>query len=94
MMTMGKSNHFTAAEISRQIKGEAEAVLEYEHFLGICQDLTHNDVMEIQEIISDEKNHLLILQAMAKRHDGGIAASPDGAGKAIAEISAGIGKGC
>jgi len=88
---MAKANHGIAAAILRQMQNEAQARHEYEELLERCPDLASADVFAVQEIQSDEANHLLILQAMLKRYDGGISAAPDGAAKAIKEITEGIG---
>ena len=82
-------NHSTAAQILAQLAGEANAMRDYEMLLaaGILDD---DDTAKIQEIIADEKNHSLILQAMVKKYDGGISASPDGVEDAISAISDGI----
>ncbi|MDR2044502.1 MAG: hypothetical protein LBQ15_09090 [Clostridium sp.] len=86
---MAKPNHATAAAILRQIKNEADARQEYEGLLASAE-LSPADQSAIAEIQRDEANHLLILQAMLKRYDGGISASADGALAAIKEIAVGI----
>jgi len=86
---MGKTSHITAAAILAQLKNEADARQEYETLLATV-NLASADIYAINEIQSDEANHMLILQAMLKRYDGGISAAPDGAQKALAEIAAGI----
>ena len=87
---MAKANHAIAAAILRQMKNEADARQEYEELLATAE-LSSADQYAIAEIQSDEANHLLILQAMRGRYDGGISAAPDGAAKAIKEIQEGIG---
>jgi len=88
---MSKLDHNVAAAIFDLLKSEADARMDYEKFLAMFPELSPEDVKAIQEIQADEANHMLILQAMAKRYDGGVSASVDGASKAISEISVGIG---
>ena len=88
---MAKLEHNIAAGILEMLKGEADARMDYEKFLALSPGLESEDVVKIQEIQSDEANHMLILQAMVKKYDGGISASVDGASKAISEITVGIG---
>ena len=81
-------NHSTAALILMQIAGESNAMRDYETLLatGVLDD---DDVDKIREIISDEKNHSLVLTAMVKKYDGMIAASPDGVEEALNIIADG-----
>ena len=88
---MAKQNHKIAAGVMDMLKGEADARMDYEKFLEDNPDLLPEDVKAIKEIQADEANHMLILQAMAKKYDGGISASVDGAQAAISEITKGIG---
>ena len=62
----------------------------YEEFLSEATGLSSADIYAINEIQSDEANHMLILQAMLRRYDGDVAAAPDGAAKALREIGDGI----
>jgi len=80
-----------SAGIFDMLKGEADARREYEQFLASSPGLLAEDVAAIQEIQADEANHMLVLQAMAKKYDGRISASSDGALEAISEITVGIG---
>jgi len=88
---MVKPNHKISTGIFAMLKGEADARKDYEGFLADFPDLAPEDIAAIQEIQADEANHMLILQAMAKKYDGGVSASIDGAQKAISEITVGIG---
>jgi len=84
-------NHKAAALILAQIQGEAGARHDYE--MLIAEDcLMCDDVKVIQEIEGDEANHLLKLQAILKKYDGGLSASPDEAEAAIDAIKNGIGE--
>jgi hypothetical protein len=83
--------HAIASEIFLQLQGEAGARRDYEAFLASCPDLLPDDVAAIQEIQRDEANHMLTLQAMVRKYDGGLSASPDGAVAALQGIAAGIG---
>jgi rubrerythrin len=74
-----------------QLSGEATARQNYEQFLAEHSDvLQPEDIATIQEIQQDEANHMLKLQAMVRKYDGNLAASPDDANKAIAAISEGV----
>jgi len=83
-------NHNTAAKILEQLAGEANARQNYEQLLADCPDMLDEDVKTIQEIQRDEANHMLKLQAMAKKYDGGLAASSDDAEQALDAIKDGI----
>jgi len=88
---MPEPNHAIAAAIFEQVKNEVEARKWYEEVLARYPELDDEDIAKIQEIQSDEANHMLVLMAMAKRYDGGISASADGLQQAISEIVIGIG---
>ena len=88
---MAEPNHATASAILEQLKGEADARMEYEALLAKSPELAPEDISAIQEIQMDEANHMLILQAMVKKYDGGLSASFDGAQRAVSEIVMGIG---
>lgn len=87
---MPKENHKISAGIFKLLESEAEARYDYETFLGEFPDLSSVDIYAIQEIQSDEANHMLILQAMVKKYDGKISAAPDGAESALKDIANGI----
>jgi len=85
---MSKPNHNIAAGIFKLIASEGEARFDYETFLENSADgLAADDVATIREIQSDEANHMLKLQAMARKYDGGIPVSPDGVAQAISQIT-------
>ena len=90
---MTKTNHKISAAIFKLLESEGTARYDYETFLAEFPGLGSADIKAIQEIQQDEANHMLILQAMAKKYDGGLSASPDGAAKAIKRIAEGIGDG-
>lgn len=81
----------TAALLTEQLAGESGAIQNYELVLA-SGELTPEDADVIKEIIADEKNHSLKLQAMIKNYDGGIAASADGAKDALDKIADGTDK--
>lgn len=83
------TKHKISAGIFKLLKSEADARYDYETFLAENSELASIDILAIQEIQQDEANHMLILQAMARKYDGNLAASSDGAAKAIAAIAAG-----
>jgi len=84
---MSKPNHNIAAGIFKLIASEGEARFDYETFLENADGLAADDVATIREIQSDEANHMLKLQAMARKYDGGISVSPDGVAQAISQIT-------
>jgi len=80
-----------AAGIFKLVESESEARYDYQSFLaeyGEFLDTTDKSV--IKEIESDEFNHTLKLLAMARKYDGNIAASSDGAVEALTAIAEGI----
>ena len=82
-------DHDTAANILRQIAGEATARADYESLIADSV-LTLADEAIIQEIQADETNHMLKLMAMVKKYDGGIKPSPDGVEEALVDIAQGF----
>lgn len=84
------AKHNIAAGIMKLLKSEADARYKYEDFLAEFPDLSSADIVAIQEIQRDEFNHMLILQAMARKYDGNLPPASDGAAKAIEAISAGM----
>lgn len=64
--------------VTRNLKDEAEAINGY---LPLLEELEQAGDMQgaelVREIISDEKNHLNILQVILMKHDTGIKISPD-----------------
>ena len=89
--TTTTTNHAIAMGIHEQLMGEAEALHDYEEFLAENKGLLPADIDIIHEIEMDEKNHQILLLAMAKRYDGSIAASPDDIASAVNQIIEGIG---
>jgi hypothetical protein len=84
-------DHELAAAILEQLKGEADANMNYEALLGaFAHRMDPEDVATIKEIRSDECNHSLKLQAMVKKYDGSIAASGDEIIPALKEVAEGI----
>ncbi|MCL2215406.1 MAG: hypothetical protein FWB91_00165 [Defluviitaleaceae bacterium] len=85
------AKHDVAAGIHKLVKSEADARYDYEDFLAEYKEkLSSADIVAIQEILSDEFNHQLILLAMARKYDGDIAPASDGAAKAVDAITAGM----
>ena len=83
-------NHEIARDIFYQIQGEAGARHDYEDFLAMHNDkLEPIDIQTIQEIQADEANHMIRLQAMARKYDNAISATHDGMRKAIDQITLG-----
>lgn len=62
--------------IALNIEDEAEAIGSYNKLL-LCKSLSEEDRIQIEEIISDEKNHLQVLQDMLNKYDGGIPTAED-----------------
>ena len=85
-------NHFVSSAIFTQLMGEAQARQDYECFLAEHSDVLEDEDIEIiQEIQRDEANHMLKLQAMARKYDGDLPASSDGALEAVSQIVDGVG---
>lgn len=57
-----------AEEIAKNMKAESDAMEEYYPLLNILED--EKDRATVEEILSDEKNHLIKLQAMQRKYDG------------------------
>ncbi|MDR0905298.1 MAG: hypothetical protein LBN00_03840 [Oscillospiraceae bacterium] len=74
-----------AIEILANMEDEADAQRGYQKLLTL-EGLTAGDRKQIAEIISDEKNHLIILQAMLRDYDGDISPADDGLKQAISEL--------
>ena len=75
--------------ILESIASEADARRLQQKLLSM-PGLESVDVYTTREISSDETNHSLKYEAMYKKYTG-IAAAPDGAAKALAALSDGIG---
>lgn len=89
---MAKANPAIARLILANLKSEADARALQQELLN-TPGLDSADAFTVKEISSDETNHALLYEAMLKKYNGGISASPDGAKKALNEISDGIGSG-
>lgn len=68
-------NYKVAAAIVANNEDEHEAIKGYYELLEILTDET--DRAQIEEIISDEKNHAHMLTNMALKYDGGIVEAED-----------------
>ena len=58
-----------AALISKNNKGELEAIEGYQELLGVIGESDAEAVEIINEIIADEKNHTEKLNALAEKYD-------------------------
>lgn len=82
-----------ARQILENMEKESEALKEY---MPLLQSLTDGGYKKaaalIREIMSDEKNHLLILQGILLEFDGGIPVSEDNVQTALRSIQKSIEK--
>jgi rubrerythrin len=63
------NRNIVVAGIFKQLKGESDAMEEYQEFLGcFTNKLKNEDKAVIEEIVADEMNHSLKLLAMAKKY--------------------------
>lgn len=74
--TEGQIDRALATAISQNMKDEADAIGYYNDLLNY-DALVEEDRKQIEEFISDEKNHLEGLQKMLVRYDGNIPTSQD-----------------
>jgi len=73
-----KTCHETSQAIHGLSLDECDALQKYEDFLAkYSEKMDANDVHLVQKIISEEKNHLILFIAMARRYDSSIAPSSD-----------------
>lgn len=72
----GTVSYGLAAEISSNMKAESEAI-EFYNKLLTYEGITESDRKQIEEFISDEKNHLQKLSEMLTHYDGNIPTSQD-----------------
>jgi len=70
------------------LKSESDARLLQTRVIVLLSD--DDDISKMRDAYADEDNHILIGEAMLKKYNGGISASPDGAVAAIKEIISGI----
>lgn len=71
-----EDEHCLKCVINKNLEKETEAINDYYRLLD-CDGLSEEDRKKIIEIVADEKNHQLILQAMVRNYDGGIEATKD-----------------
>ena len=69
-------NYELASKISSNMKAESEAIEFYNELLNE-EGLLPEDIEQIREFISDEKNHLHLLSEMVKHYDGNIPTAED-----------------
>ncbi len=68
-------DYAVAAEIAANIGDEQGAIEGYLRLLEMVEDAA--DVAQIEEIISDEKNHAHVLAEMQLKYDGGVKEAED-----------------
>jgi rubrerythrin len=79
--------------IAENLEKESEAIKEYLPLLKSLEDGGYKKAVSmIREIISDEKNHLLLLMGLIQEFDGDIPVSSDGIQKALSAIKNNIAK--
>lgn len=72
------SSETVASQIALNLQGEYDAIEGYYKLIPFLRD--HNDreaVEQIREIISDEKNHAMLLNEIMMRYDGDIPVAED-----------------
>ena len=73
-----RDNYMVASQVAQNIMSEWEAVEQY--YLLIQWLEKFNDIKGIEtveEIISDEKNHAMLLRELVQRYDGNIPMAKD-----------------
>ena len=76
-----------SAGIYEQLKGEEDAKMNYMKFLSCFgKQLHEKDKVAIKEIVADEQNHSIILQAMAKKYSK-IKPTNDGLAEALKALA-------
>ena len=73
-----KDNYMVASQVAQNIMSEWEAIEQY--YLLIQWLEKFNDIKGIEtveEIISDEKNHAMLLRELVQRYDGDIPMAKD-----------------
>lgn len=82
-----------AHSIVENMEDEAEAIKNYFPLIGSLEDGGYRKAANIiREIVSDEKNHLLVLQGMLQEFDGDIPVAEDNVQKALQSIKRAIEK--
>lgn len=71
-----KTDRVLSQLIAKNMEDESGAIRSYNELLQ-CGGLTKEDRIQIEEFISDEKHHLLVLQKMISNYDGNIPTSMD-----------------
>lgn len=73
--------------IAENLEKEGEAIKEYLPLIFLCEKLGKNKAARMfREIISDEKNHLLLLMGALQEFDGDIPVAADGIQKTFDEL--------
>lgn len=69
---------FIASQISLNIKGEWDAIEGYNKLIPFFENVNDQDAIDmIEEIISDEKHHSMILSELLFKYDGNIPVAED-----------------
>jgi rubrerythrin len=68
-------NYAIAKLVAANAQDENEAIEGYLNLLEVLED--SSDIAQIEEIVSDEKEHAERLADMMKKYDGGIEAAED-----------------
>ena len=73
------SDHYMiASQISENIESEWEAITQYYLLIQWLKQVgDHESISHIEEIISDEKNHAMLLRKIIKKYDGDIPTAKD-----------------
>ena len=77
-MLKNDSTFNTASQISLNIKGEFDAIEGYDKLIPWFESVNDQESIEvIREIISDEKNHVQLLEKILAKYDKQIPVNPD-----------------
>lgn len=70
--------YMVASQIAGNIQSEWEAIDQYYLLIQWLEQYSDREsIAHIEEIISDEKNHAMLLRRIARKYDGNIAPAKD-----------------
>ncbi len=79
--------------IAENLESESKAIKEYLPLIATLEEGGYKKAVAlIREIVSDEKNHLLILQGLMQEFDGGIPVANDDIQEALQKLKNAIKK--
>lgn len=72
------SKYIVASQIALNIQGEYDAIDGYNKLIPFLKRYNDQEsINQIREIISDEKNHSMLLENILKKYDGNIPVAED-----------------